>query len=168
MIRKNQIPWVIAAGLLVLAVILLPAGCAVTPAPQQTATSSARVSQSSTGELATPTMTPEIIILTTRLAARAVGKLNEIDGCLRIDGLTIAWPPEFVVTRDGEILRVVGLWGKGETWEFRMGQTITIGGGHPGGLTEGEREQLRVPAGCPGPYWVFGGGTEENLIQPAK
>jgi hypothetical protein len=109
--------------------------------------------------------TPTPQIAATRWTALVEGRLVRVDGCYRIEemepgtGYTLVWPPEFEVAAAGDTMRIVGGFGKGETWEFHAGDRVSLAGGELQSITDpDERRQLRVPEGCPGPFWVFGGG----------
>jgi len=170
MMRKTRTVRMIVAGLLALALLLLAAGCVVSPAIQSDTMTVTRANQPSPAPqipnhlvaTATPTPQKQVVAVATRMVGKIVGRLSEENGCLRV-GDTLAWPPEFVVSRQGDVIRVVGGWGKGEVWEFHIGETVEMGGGGAIEFTDEERKLLRIPAGCPGPYWVFGGGLRHQV-----
>ncbi len=170
MLCKTRTTRIIAAGFLALALLLLAGGCVVSPAIQSDTVTVTRANQPSSAPqtpnhhvvTATPTPQKRVVAVATRMAGKIVGKLSEENGCLRV-GDALAWPPEFVVSRQGDIIRVVGGWGKGEVWEFHIGETVEMGGGGAIEFTDEEHRLLRIPAGCPGPYWVFGGSLRHQV-----
>lgn len=109
---------------------------------------------------ATPTSTPEIIA--TAMIARIEGKLVEIDGCLRVissysgTAYTLAWPADLSMTVDGNKVKVITGIVRGNPTEIILfiGEDVLLGGGEVKQLSE-ELNQ-KVPAHCPGPYWVVG------------
>jgi len=105
---------------------------------------------------------PKVVV--TRMAALRVQPLTMVDGCLRVgDGEAsklIVWPPDFEVSVENDTIRV--LYDDREV-EVRLGQVVRLSGGEVKSLEAfDERTRQRVPAGCPGPYWLVGG------IDPAE
>lgn len=128
----------------VMAAVALLAGCAQTPSPTLA------------------------VVAATRLMARFEGRLLEHDGCYFAgsEDVTFAWPPEFVLERRGEILRVMGGWGKGEVWDLPIGEVIVTGGGWVS-IPEDELAEFRVLPHCPKTQFVvFGGADKKFQITP--
>lgn len=116
----------------------------------------------------TATGAAAVVVVATRLTARFEGPLLERDGCYFAgsESVTFAWPPEFVLERRGDVLRVTGGWGRGEVWEFRIGEVIVTGGGYVA-IPEGKLAEFRVPEQCPRQsFFVFGGGAKPFQITP--
>ncbi len=72
------------------------------------------------------------------------------DGCLRVDGYTVLWPPDVWPRDDPDRLRFVHLDGSGETTVAALGRDVWLSG------SQRQPEDYRyfenkVP--CSGPYW---------------
>lgn len=107
-------------------------------------------------------------VVATRLMARFEGRLLERDGCYFAgsEHLTIAWPPEFLLERRRNTLRVTGGWGKGEVWDLPIGGKIVTGGGWLT-IPEDKLAEFRVLPGCPRvDFFVFGGAAKEFQVTP--
>lgn len=97
----------------------------------------------------------------TRLTALVVGKLEMVDGCLRLYERTndisylLAWPPDFTVNMETDSIRI--LKGNGEQVVLHIGEMVRIGGGEVKSAEYLSKQvQQKLPANCPGPYWVVG------------
>jgi hypothetical protein len=111
----------------------------------------------------TPTATPQVV--TTRLTALAIGKLNLLDHCVRVNDYSLAFPPEFSVTIENDRIKIDdSLSGDRVIW--RVGETIQIGGGEVPyqDLTEPVRQ--RLSSTCHSPYWLVGGVVIHAIATP--
>ena len=104
--------------------------------------------------------------MATRWIALIDGELRDKAGCLSVCAAhtdechVLAWPPEFEPIVRGDKLIVVAGFGRGETWIFQLDNAVSLAGGEgASAMSAAEYAQFRVPEGCPGPYWMFGGGT---------
>lgn len=120
-----------------------------------------------------PTPTPQVVA--TRWMALIDGELQDKAGCLSVCAThtdechVLAWPPEFEPTVRGDELIVVAGFGRGETWIFQLGDAVSLAGGEGGAaMSAAEYARFRVPEGCPGPYWMFGGGGKTQLAPPSR
>lgn len=109
-----------------------------------------------------PTLEP------TRLAAKLLGKLVIVEGCLRVNAkdsdtsYLLAWPPDFAVSMEEDVQLVDE---NGKEVVLHIGEIVSIGGGevHSTEYLD-ERVRQKLPENCPGPYWVV--GTEVGLLEP--
>lgn len=100
-----------------------------------------------------------------------VGKLVEVENCLRVDdrdsdtSYLLVWPPDITATLEKDTVRVVTsvITGNRKEVVLHVGEMVRLSGGE----TENLEEQLRqtLPANCPGPYWVV--GIEVGPLEPA-
>ncbi len=100
------------------------------------------------------TVTPEVI--TTRLLAEMWGTLTLDGECLRVGDYLLAWPPDFTVSIDGDVVSVTDDFFH-ESVVWHLGETVTLGGGQTGLQYLTDEVRQRLPAGCAGPYWLVGG-----------
>ena len=115
----------------------------------------------------TPAATPTLGVIMTAMVARLDGKLEKIDGCIRVrsgeldNGYALVWPPDHKMTiEDGQVRVVSGIVsGKRREVVLKFGEDVTLSGGIVVNLDE-QLEQT-IPANCPAPYWAVG-----NTIQP--
>ena len=98
-----------------------------------------------------------------RLTAQIGGKLTKTNECLRIGDFALAWPPDVMVIMDGDVVHVIGTYGKGQRWDFNVGEQVSMGGGEVRPAFTQEFEELRISSTCPGPYWLFGGSIRSAL-----
>jgi len=118
----------------------------------------------------TPMPAPKVVV--TRMVALRIEPLTMVDGCLRIGddeaSNLVVWPPDFEVSIENDIIRVLY---DDHDVEVRLGQVVRLSGGEVKSLEAfDERTRQRVPAGCPGPYWLVGGispGEEGDTAIPA-
>jgi len=103
------------------------------------------------------TVTPE----PTRLLSFVVGELVMVNGCLRVNeqdtdtSYLLAWPPDFTVNIENDTVQIIKR--DGEEVVLHIGGMVRISGGEVKSanyLSEEVRQKL--PAHCPGPYWVVG------------
>jgi heat shock protein HslJ len=92
------------------------------------------------------------------MTALTVGPLTMVDGCLRTGdaeaGNLVVWPPDFEVSIENDAIRVRY---DDHDVEVRLGQVVRLGGGEVKSIDVfDERTRQRIPAGCPGPYWLVG------------
>jgi hypothetical protein len=108
----------------------------------------------------TPTTIPEIIA--TAWTASLVGKLEMIDGCLRVISVendtdyVLVWPPDYSITIDNNKVRVVSgiVTGNHREILLNIGETVKMSGGETEQLSEKMYQSL--PSNCVGPYWIVG------------
>ena len=103
---------------------------------------------------------PEIVV--TAWTAEVVGKLLNVDGCVRIRDeesdvdYALVWTPDISATIEGDEVRVISgiVRGKSSEVVLRFGNIVRVSGGetaHP------DEELLQnLPANCQGPYWIVG------------
>jgi len=100
----------------------------------------------------------------TRWTALLIGRLAQVDGCLRVtDGTSgtsylLVWPPEqHSVSMEEDTIHIIDHMRGDKKVIWHIGQVIRLGGGE---VTSSEYldERLRrdLPANCPGPYWIVG------------
>jgi|WetSurMetagenome_2_1015567.scaffolds.fasta_scaffold306611_2 hypothetical protein len=123
----------------------------------------------------TPLASPDPQVVATRWMALFDGELQDKDGCLSVCAAhtdechVLAWPPEFEPTVRGDELVVVAGFGQGETWVFHLGAAVSVGGGEYGTtISADDRARYRIPEGCPGPYWMFGGSDAVKMTPPPE
>jgi hypothetical protein len=120
------------------------------------------------------TATPHVVA--TVLTAELIGKLNIVDGCVRIidrvDNVSslLVWPPDFEVTIEKDTVRVIGGKVSGNHTEALLhdGEMVLFGGGE---ISQPNEQLLSSePPNCPGPYWLVGSSGERypaiNEINP--
>ncbi len=108
----------------------------------------------------TPTTIPEIVA--TAWTASLVGKLEMIDGCLRVISVendtdyVLVWPPDYSITIDNNKVRVVSgiVTGNHREILLNIGETVKMSGGETEQLSEQIHQSL--PPNCVGPYWIVG------------
>jgi len=108
------------------------------------------------GHITAPT-TPE----RTKLTALLFGELVEVKGCLRVNqggrgaSYLLAWPPDFAVSTEEDTVQIVD--DNGKRVVLHIGEIVRIGGGEVRSTKYlDERVRQKLPANCPGPYWVVG------------
>jgi hypothetical protein len=110
--------------------------------------------------LSTNTQTPEIEI--TRWLSLTSGIISIEDGCMKITGddrmddYTVVWPPDFLVTVEGNSIKVISGIVTGQRREFFLttGDKVKLGGGTVNQLSKDL--QKAVLENCPSPYWIVG------------
>jgi len=107
--------------------------------------------------ITTLTPTPEI----TKLTALLFGELVEVEGCLRVNedyggtSYLLAWPPDFVVSVKEDTVHLID--GDSNEVTLHIGEIVRISGGMLRSIEYlDERVRRKLPANCPGPYWVVG------------
>ena len=108
----------------------------------------------------TETATPHVVA--TAFVALLIGKLNIVDGCVRVTdkvdntNILLVWPPDYAVTVEKDTVRTIGGQVTGEHREVLLhdGEMVRLSGGEIS--TPNEQLRASVPAHCPGPYWVVG------------
>jgi hypothetical protein len=110
-----------------------------------------------------PTASPRIVA--TRWTAELIGKLVTVDGCLRVNerdsstSYLLVWPPEYTekVSIEKDTVQIID---RGKTVVWHIGEMVHLGGGEiPSIEYLDERLRQKLPANCPGPYWVVGDVT---------
>ncbi len=136
--------------------------CAKLPSSELSATKKTLV----ISETPIPPETPTPVVVATVLTAELVGKLNIVDGCVRVidrvDNVSrlLAWPPDFEVTIEKDTVRIIGGKVSGNHTESLLpdGEMVYFGGGE---ISQPNEQQLSSePPNCPGPYWLAGSGGE--------
>ena len=145
--------------MMIVLLIAVITACSARPSPVATATPLA---------VKTPrpneTVTPQVVA--TVLLAELIGKLNIVDGCVRVidrvDNVSslLVWPPDFEVTIEKDTVRVIGGKVSGNHTEALLheGDMVLFGGGEISELNA--RPLLKEPPNCPGPYWLVGSSGE--------
>lgn len=97
----------------------------------------------------------------TRLTALLFGKLVTVDGCLRVNAsfgdvsYLLAWPPDFEISVKEDTIHIVKE--DGQEVVVRIGEMVQLSGGEVYAIEAlSEPVRQRLPANCPGPYWVVG------------
>ena len=78
------------------------------------------------------------------------GSLNVEDGCFRVDGYTIFWPPDVWPDEDADPLQIVYRKDGIEAVLFAVGDEITLTGGEK---TAENYRFFENKVACPGPFW---------------
>jgi len=112
-------------------------------------------------------------IVATRWTASLIGKLSAADGCLRVnDGdsdtsYLLVWPPDqHTVSVEKDTVQIVDRL-KGKTVVWHIGELVRLGGGEVPSIEYlDERLRQKLPANCPGPYWVVGSVT--SSVEPTE
>jgi hypothetical protein len=154
-----------ATALLLVTLLLNGCGRTETPLPSTPVTSHPEATPlpAPGTPLVMPRPSPQGTVAAERLTAKITGRLTKTDECFRVGGLTIAWPPDIMVTMDGDVLHVVGMYGLGQRWDFSINEQVTMGGGEIRPAFVQEFEELRISPTCPSPYWLFGGSMDRAL-----
>ncbi|MFC1946378.1 hypothetical protein ACFLXY_00505 [Chloroflexota bacterium] len=95
------------------------------------------------------------------MTALLTGKLELVEGYLRVGDSIIIWQPDyFVHNNDGKI----EIWDRDGKVVGRVGEEIVMGGGG-GGTLEWINPMLKesLPQNIEGPFWLQDGGTRLNL-----
>jgi hypothetical protein len=139
----RTIPWLGALiGILVVPVIL--SGC--------------RIDEPQTSVYFIVQQEPAEIVLLASLPGELV--LDE-DGYLRVCDNIILWPYGYSYdVRDGEI-RITDDEGREVA---RVGEWVSIGGGQINASFAAEKIGHDLPEGCTGPFWLAGGGIDDNHL----
>lgn len=106
------------------------------------------------------TSTPYVVA--TAFVAELIGKLNIVDGCVRVidrvDNVSrlLVWPPDFEVSIENDIVRVIGGKVSGNVTEVLLHdeEWVRLSGGESTKVNE--QLQSSEPPNCQGPYWVVG------------
>lgn len=116
-----------------------------------------------TASAPSPTASPRIVA--TRWTAELVGKLVTVDGCLRVNSIhggtsyLLVWPPEYTgkVSIEKGTVQIVD---RDKMIVWHIGEMVHLGGGEVPSIEYlDERLRQKLPANCPGPYWVVGDVT---------
>jgi hypothetical protein len=115
-------------------------------------------------------MTPTVEVEITHWLAAANGTLISIDGCLKLRSsdyinkdYSIVWTPDFLVTIEGNSIKVTSGIVSGIHKEFLLfiGEKVTLGGGTVNELSNELKNT--VPANCTKPYWIVG-----SIVSPQR
>ena len=90
------------------------------------------------------------------MTALIFGELRLIDGCLRVGsgaGHLLVWPPGFSLSTENDGIEILS--GAGQV-VARVGEEIRMGGGEVPFIDGAARTRLKIPADCPGRYWIVG------------
>lgn len=106
---------------------------------------------------------------TTYMQALLSGKLEMVDGCLRVNGDLVIWPYGFSATIDEDgIIQVID---SAHEIVVRVGDKVRFGGGG-GEMTGGDSGDIKMVSDmlpdsrCSGPYWILGKIGEPTIIYP--
>jgi len=112
---------------------------------------------------------PGPTVMATRLMAELDGKLVMDGQCLRVDSdhggsALLLWPPDFSVAIQGDTVRVTeGLVsGIRVEYDLQIGDQVHFAGGDAPYPIDPSFFQVS-PTSCPGPYWIYGGLSENEL-----
>lgn len=119
-----------------------------------------------------PSTATSLQVIATAWTAELAGTLDEVDGCLQVINnknstvYTLAWPPDFVVTVEGKVVKVIKgvVTGDREEVMLHIGDTVRLSGGETKYLNA--QLQETVNENCPEPYWVV--GFEINRFQTTE
>lgn len=90
------------------------------------------------------------------MTALIFGELRLVDGCLRVGsgpGHLLVWPPGFSLSTENDGVEILN--GAGQV-VARVGEEVHMGGGEVPFIEEAARTRLKIPADCPGRYWIVG------------
>ncbi len=146
------------ALMVILLLLVVPTACVTTPSPELSAIKKTPTMT----EALRPTETATPYVVATAWTAELIGRLDIVEGCVRVidrvdgDSRLLVWPPDFEVTVGKDNVRVIGGKVTGIRTEVLLhdGEMVLLGGGETSKLNE--QLQSSVPSHCPGPYWVFG------------
>lgn len=147
----------------VLAVLLLCVGCHVeSPAgePEPLA--------SPTPGFFIPTLPPDLPVFFprqvlvdgewVRMTGEIRGNVVEVDGCLRVNGYLVIWPPHYSLAVENDVIHILDE--RGASLAV-VGEEVYMGGGEKPSLAEviGVNDEVSqaIPPECSGPYWLSGG-----------
>jgi hypothetical protein len=117
------------------------------------------ISQTTTPVIA-PTSTQRIVV--TAMTAQLMGRLEVVNGCLRVRNekydadYALVWPPDTSMTIEGEQVEVVTgiISGNRNEIILRLGDWVLLSGGETRELSDDLSQTL--PSNCQGPFWVVG------------
>lgn len=108
------------------------------------------------------------------MEADLIGELVVVEGCLRVNSrysdtsYLLVWPPDFTLNTENDAIQILN--GAGQI-VARVGDEVRISGGEIRSVEFlDERVRQKLPAGCPGPYWIVGDevspveATEESAV----
>ena len=88
------------------------------------------------------------------MTAMIGGQLRLGDGCLRAGaGHLLVWPPGWSLSTENDRIEILN--GTGQV-VARVGEEVRMSGGEVPFIEGAARTQLKIPADCPGRYWIVG------------